>query len=93
MLVSSNKAVYSVYYDPGSPEKYKQSYRQLSRFSFVYWGGIDFEYQLSQNWSVTLSPNIKYSLTSIYKNAPEVKQLPYSVGLLLGCSYSFGGNK
>jgi hypothetical protein len=89
VLVSSNKAVYSVYYDSESPEKYKQSYRQLSRFSFVYWGGIDFEYQLGQNWSVTLSPNVKYSLTSIYKNAPEVKQLPYSMGLLFGCNYSF----
>lgn len=89
VLVSSNKAVYSIYYDPESPEKYKQSYRQLSRFSFVYWGGIDFEYQLAPNWSVTLSPNIKYSLTSLYKNEPEVKQLPYSVGLLVGCSYSF----
>ena len=89
VLVSSNKAVYSVYYDPESPEKYKQSYRQLSRFSFVYWGGIDFEYQLAPNWSVTLSPNIKYSLTSLYKNEPEVKQLPYSIGLLFGCTYSY----
>ena len=89
VLVSSNKAVYSIYYDPESPEKFKQSYRQLSRFSFVYWGGIDFEYQLASNWSVTLSPNIKYSLTSLYKDEPEVKQLPYSFGLLFGCNYSF----
>jgi hypothetical protein len=89
VLVSSNKAVYSIYYDPESPEKYKQSYRQLSRISFVYWGGIDFEYQLAPNWCMTLSPNIKYSLTSLYKNEPEVKQLPYSVGLLFGCNYSF----
>jgi hypothetical protein len=89
VLVSSNRAVYSIYYDPESPEKYKQSYRQLSRFSFVYWGGIDFEFQLAPNWSLTLSPNIKYSLTSLYKNEPEVKQLPYSVGLLVGCNYSF----
>lgn len=90
VLVSSNQAVYYVYYDAKHPENFTRSHRELSRVTFAYWGGVDIDWRLSSQWSVSISPNIKYALTSIYKNEPAVRQLPYSVGLQFGCKYTFG---
>ncbi len=87
VLVSPKKAMYYVYYEGGTSPHYIQSTRELTRFSMVYWGGLDIDLQLAKNWSVTLSPTLKYSLTSIYKGEQSLKQLPYALGVQLGVNY------
>ena len=87
VLVSSSQSIYYIYYNPEQPDKYSQAKRELARFSLVYTGGVDINYKIAKLWTVSLSPNIKYSLTSIYKNENSVKQLPYSFGLQFGVKY------
>lgn len=90
MLVSSSQSIYYVYYNPEQPDKYVHAKRELARFSLVYTGGVDIDYRIAKMWTVSLSPTIKYTLTSIYKNENSVKQLPYSFGLQVGVKYRLG---
>jgi hypothetical protein len=87
VLLSPHKTVLYVYYQDSQPGHYIQSTRELTRFSLVYWGGLDVDIKLSPQWTLNVSPNIKYSLTSIYKGEQSMKQLPYSMGLQFGVRY------
>lgn len=77
------------YYDNNSPVKaviqYTDQSYEYRRTTLSFISNIDAEYKFDSRYSITLSPNFKYSLMSItgHKQS-QIKVYPFSMGLELG---------